>query len=123
MRKSSGILVAACLLVATPALAGSLDFNNGEASWRSTRCEKPVPTTVDTKITSETRGNELNALIAQRNAYADKVQAYMNCISKEAENDQSVTGQAIASGAQKEIDAVRADLDKVYGAPRSPSAK
>ncbi|MDD3371587.1 MAG: hypothetical protein PHE27_07165 [Alphaproteobacteria bacterium] len=123
MRKSTGLLAAALLLAATPALAGNLDFENGDAVWRSSRCERPVAPKPDMKITPEIRGNDLNALIAQRNAYTEKVQAYMDCVGNEAENDQMVIGQAISTGAQKEIDEARAEVDKVFGAPRTTSAQ
>ncbi len=120
MRISTGVLAAACLLAATPAFAGNLDFANGEAVWHSSRCPKPAAPKADGKVTSETRGNDLNAMIAERNAFADAVQTYMNCVSSEAENDQAVIGQGISAGAQKEIDAARAELDQLYGAPRAP---
>ncbi|MDD4616316.1 MAG: hypothetical protein PHW76_04265 [Alphaproteobacteria bacterium] len=123
MRISTGVLAAACLLSVTPAFAGNIDFNNGEAAWHSSRCQKPIVPMAGSKITSETRGNQLNALIAERNAFADAVQAYMNCVSNEAENDQAVIGQGISAGAQKEIDAAKAELDKLFGSPRTAESK
>jgi len=113
MLKPSRLFLTACLLAATPAFAGNIEFNNGEASWHSLKCTKPVPPPSILEAHPETRGNAMNALIVRRNAYASNVQGYMNCISQEAESDQTILSQTIADSARQEIDAVRKELEKL----------
>jgi subtilase family serine protease len=119
MRKPSGILLTVCLLAATPAFAGDLSFSSGVAAWHSTRCAKPVPPQASVlQANPETPGNDMNAIIVQRNAYADAMQAYMNCVSGEAENDQTVIVEAISSSAQREIDAASAEVARMSSPAR-----
>ena len=113
MFKPSRLFLTACLLASTPAFAGNIEFNNGEASWHSLKCTKPLPPPSILEAHPETRGNAMNTLMARRNAYALSVQSYMNCISQEAETDQTILSQTIADSARQEIDNVRKDLDKL----------
>lgn len=112
MRKSFGLLVAVGLLASTPALAGNLEFKDGDAIWTSVKCTRPTPPESVLDADPETKGSRMNAIMKKRNAYAEEVESYMNCISHEAEGDQSTIVQAISSGAQKEIDAIRAEAQK-----------
>lgn len=111
MRKSFGMFLSICLLSATPALAGDLSFDNGTTAWHSTQCLKPNPPASVLKAQPETSGDEMNALIAKHNAFVDAAQAYMNCVSGEAQHDQSLVNQQIASGAQKAISDMQAEID------------
>lgn len=120
MRKSFGFLLAVGVLAAMPALAGNLTFDNGQPAWHSSTCVKPVPSKSVLAAHPETAGNDMNALISQYNAYADAAQDYMDCISGEAENDQDSIGKAIASGAEAEIAAMRAEVEKLAPSSRVP---
>ena len=113
MRKSSGILLAACLLAATPAMAGNLTFDKDKSTWHSSTCTKPIPPESVITADPETKGNVMNAMVARFNVYAGQAQAYMNCISNEAENDQKVTNDAITSGAQAEIASVKVEIERM----------
>ncbi len=121
MRKS-GILLSACLLAATPAVAGEMTYNGNQASWRSTKCEKPIPPPSLLSAHPETKGNDMNALATQRNAYLDAIQAYMNCISSEAEMDFGIVSHAITAGAQRDIDAAHAEANRTTSAMRPVTA-
>jgi hypothetical protein len=119
MKKCSGILLAACLLVAAPALAGDLTFDNNQTVWRSSKCVRPTPPESVLNANPETKGNAMNRLIVQYNVYADAAQSYMNCIASEAEHDETVIGQAIVSGAQAEFASVIAEAEKASAPLRS----
>lgn len=112
MRKPCGILLAALVVISPPVWAGNIDFNNDEATWRSVNCTRPVPPASVLEANPETKGRAMNALIEERNAYAELVQNYMSCVSKEAEKDQAIINQAIVTSAQKEIDSIRAEAEK-----------
>ena len=111
MRKSFGMFLSTCLLVATPALAGDLSFDNGSTAWHSSQCVKPNSPTSILSAHPETSGDDMNSLIAQHNAFVDAAQAYMNCVSGEAQHDQSLVNQQIANGAQKTIADMQAEIN------------
>lgn len=117
MRKSLGFLTLLALVAATPAFAGNLSFENGRTAWHSTQCQKPVAPPSLTGAGSETAGNDMNALMGQYNAYVDAAQAYMNCLSNEAERDQSMVNQSIAASAQQTIAAMQSEV--TAAAPRA----
>jgi hypothetical protein len=105
-------LIAAVMLVAAPALAGNLTFDGGQTVWHTTQCQKPTPPTSVLGANPETRGEQMNSLISQHNAYVDAAQTYMNCISNEADRDQTMVNQAIASGAQHEIAGMQDEINR-----------
>ncbi len=53
----------------------------------------------------------MNTLSGQRNAYVDAMQAYMNCISNDAHQDQALISQTITSSAQKAIADAMAEVN------------
>lgn len=116
MKKSLGILAVLAVMAAMPAFAGNLSFENGRTAWHTTQCQKPVAPASVASANSETAGNDMNALMSQYNAYVDAAQAYMSCISSEAERDQSMVNQAIAASAQQAIAAVQSEVSAA--APR-----
>ncbi|MFA5040099.1 MAG: hypothetical protein WC464_00500 [Bdellovibrionales bacterium] len=122
MKNTSGILLAACLLAASPSMAGNLTFDNGQPQWHTTNCPKPVPPESIMNADPETAGNNMNALLSKYNAYAQDAQTYMNCISNEAAEDQKTIGHTITTGAQDEITAMHDVVEKMY-APLRGSQK
>jgi hypothetical protein len=120
MRTLFGTILTACLFVAAPVFAGDLTFDNNQTVWHSSKCTRPVPPQSVQSVDPETKGNAMNALVAKRNAFADEAQEYMNCVSREAENDQNVIIQAITSGAQQEIDSVLAETKKLSVPMQTP---
>jgi len=113
MSKTSGILMAACLLAAMPAWAGDLTFENGGATWHPAKCTKPVPPESVLNADAETKGEKMNALITAYNTYATAAQAYVNCVSKEADADQQSINLAITAGAKSEITSVLTESEKL----------
>ena len=111
MRKMTAILMGVAVLAATPAFAGNLTFDGGVTAWHSTQCTKPMPPASITGANSEAEGEQLNSLISQHNAYVDAAQNYMNCISNEADRDQTMVSQAIASGANRTIAATQDEVN------------
>jgi hypothetical protein len=121
MRMLTGTLLAVCLLAAAPSFAGDLSFDNNQTTWHSTKCTKPVPPTQSVvSVDSETRGNAINSKVVKYNAFASAAQDYMDCVSREAENDQNVIFQAIAMSAQQDIDEVRTEAQKLSIPVRTP---
>ncbi len=121
MSKTSGILATACLLVAAmPAWAGDLTVKEGGPVWRPAKCVRPVPPESVMDADAETRGDKMNALIKAYNVYAANAQAYVNCVSDEAEADQRAIDQAITSGAKDEITSVLTESEKLSVPLRGP---
>ncbi|MDR3448550.1 MAG: hypothetical protein P4M15_02155 [Alphaproteobacteria bacterium] len=116
-------LLAACLLAASPALAGNLTFDNGQTAWHSTQCTAPVPPDSVIGAASDTPGNDMNSLVAQHNIYVDEAQKYMDCISQEADRDQVMVNQAIASSAQHIVAQTQADVERAAAPLRARQEK
>jgi hypothetical protein len=123
MLKSYGVFLSACLLAATPVFAGDLTLAGGQTTWHSTQCTKPNPPASVLKADRETSGNDMNALVAQHNAYVDAAQNYMNCVSNEATHDQTAVSQQIAAAAQTVIADVKGEIDSDAQALRSRQQK
>lgn len=112
MRKSFIAYTAIFMLMAAPAVAGNLTFNNGKTSWISTQCKKPAPPASVLAAEPETAGNDMNALIDKHNVYVNEAQNYMNCISSEAEHDQNMVNQEIMAGAKNAITAMQTEINR-----------
>jgi hypothetical protein len=110
-----GFIMIASLASGT-ALAGSLTVDNGNTDWHPTGCTAPKAPPSILKANSETRGEDMNVLAAQYNRYVRQAQDYMNCVSKESEEDSTNTSQAINAAAQKIINDTSADVKRL-GAP------
>ncbi len=110
MRISSGIWMTAFLLASVPSFAGNLALENGRNIWIPS-CTKPTSPASVLNAHPETAGNEMNSISAQQNAYVDAMQAYMNCISNDAQQDQMLINQAITSSAQKAISEAMAEAN------------
>jgi len=119
MRKSLLASLFVLTVIATPAVAGNLTFNNGKTAWVSTQCKKPVAPASVLKAEPETAGNDMNALIDKHNVYVTEAQNYMNCISSEAERDQNAVNQQIMDGAREAISAMQAEIDGFSGPLRA----
>jgi hypothetical protein len=103
MRHPTLILTAVALIASAPAFAGNLTFDGGQTAWHSTQCTKPMPPASVMGAKSDAESDQLNSMVSQHNAYVDAAQNYMNCISNEADRDQTMVNQAITTGAQKTI--------------------
>jgi hypothetical protein len=118
MRHYPTLVAAIALLAATPAFAGNLTFDGGQTAWHTTQCTKPMPPTSVYSAQPDTQGDQMNSLISQHNAFVDAAQNYMNCISNEADRDQTMVNQAIASGAQREITAMQDEVNRTAASLR-----
>ena len=112
MRKCSALILTVCLVAATPSFAGNLTLENGQTSWQSTQCQKPVPPNSIMGAEADTAGEDMNSLVGQHNAYVDAAQNYMNCISNEADRDQTLVNQQITSGARAAITEMQSEVDR-----------
>lgn len=98
----SGLII--MLSLTASAWAGNISSSNGQPVWQSSACNVPVEPPLLSQIDREAEASQVNALIEKYNVYAQTVQAYMNCVSKEAQNDQGAISNAITSSAQATID-------------------
>jgi hypothetical protein len=96
-------------LFALPALAGSVTITNGQVTWQSNQCQAPATPAMG-KPNSETRANDMNARVTEYNNYASAAQAYMNCLSNEAQHDAGAVSQSIAGQAQVLISAAQQNV-------------
>ena len=118
MRIMTGVLVAVVVASAVPARAGSLGLTEGKIQWQSTRCPEPVMPASLLAADSETSASGMNTLLEDYNAYAGKMQEYMNCVSDEGQGDaisvsQSIVGQAqdVVQAAQGKVSALLDTLE------------
>ena len=110
MRSVSLIALVAVLVLAAPALAGNATFTDGRGGWQSTKCKPPMSPNAALARDPETAANDLNEQIAKHNEYVAEAQAYMNCISQEAQQDADAASQSITRAAQTLIQQVQADV-------------
>lgn len=105
MRTITGTTLALLLtLVTVPAFAGNLIVSNGNSQWQSTGCTEPVAPASLLSADKESAANDLNQKMQGYNSYAASAQAYMDCVSKEAEGDANVANQTISQSAQRTIE-------------------
>jgi hypothetical protein len=107
------------LFTAFPAYAGTYNLDDkGQLAWKPDHCDLPAPPPALREANSETAANDMNARATQYNAYVKEAQAYMNCVSTEAEKDATAAGQSVVNSGQGIIDKTQADLEKL-----KPTAK
>ena len=104
-------IVALMVLAAVPpAMAGTVNFVDGRGSWQPSGCALPqAPSSLSSN--PEAAANDLNAGWAMHNQYAEAAQAYMNCVSAEAQRDGSATAQMISQTAQNLISQMQASVE------------
>ncbi len=101
---SLALLALTMAAFSAPAMAGTLTFANGQATWQSTQCTEPKAPPSLLEADRHTPAEGMNVLMTQYNQYAQQMQAYMDCLSNEAQNDSGVAGQAIVTSARGIID-------------------
>ena len=100
--------------------AGTVTMANGQVMWQSTQCPAPQKPPALAALNPETAANDVNALSIQHNTYAAQVQAYMDCMSKEAELDANLTAKGIIASAQAQIQAAQVSVDASGALLRRP---
>ncbi len=117
MRTFSILAFAAVLaLVSGVASAGNLTLANGKAQWQSSTCTEPTMPPSLLVVDKETSAGDMNTLMENYNAYANNMQSYMNCVSKEADADQTITNQAIVQSAEVSIGAAQSKVRGLHDA-------
>jgi len=100
------------VFLATPVLAGNLTYSDGKGSWTPTSCQKPQPLAA-VKHDPEASAEFLNARFMEHRKYVNDAQDYMNCLSKEAQQDSASASQMIVGIAESEIGKTHAEATKV----------
>ena len=105
------LLATAFLLAASPAFAGTLQYQNGQTSWEPTTCTAPAaPTFMGTN--SDRSGNALSANVEAYNQYSAAVQAFLTCVSGEANQDLANISAQIGGQVQQVQGAWQQELAK-----------
>ncbi len=110
MRAFYSFLFLFLLMATTPVLAGNVTYADMRGRWVSTQCTAPATPAALSKD-SEAAADDLNAQRAAHNQYVMDAQAYMTCLTKEAERDAEATGILVTKSAQALIDKAAADLN------------
>ncbi len=107
------LLLSAAVLALTPAAqAGNLNYVDGRSSWTSTMCTHPArPASLAAH--PDTEANDLNEQVNAYNKYTIQVQAYMECLSREAERDIAGAQQTVTGEAQKSMKAAQGELKQI----------
>ncbi len=104
------ILAAAMLMaLASPALAGTITFSNGQGVWQSTNCPQPMPPSV-AHVNSETAASRMNGVVVNYNEYSQQQQAYMNCLTREAKMDADAAGSIVMQSLAGQVQAAQDTL-------------
>jgi hypothetical protein len=108
-RLISLLILAFLLLPALPAHAGTVTATDGNGSWVSTKCTAPqYPTALPNN--PEIDADSLNGQMMLYNQYVAQTDAYMNCVSQEAQSDAASSGQVIIRAAQAIIQQTQAQV-------------
>ena len=118
MRVPFYALILVASLWAGTASAGSLNFADGRGTWQSTQCQQPQPP-AGLSGDPEAAANNLNAQWVEHNQYAEAAQAYMNCLSAEAQRDANAASATISQTAQSAIQQMQASVESLAARLRS----
>jgi hypothetical protein len=119
MRVNVCVFLAVILLISTPALAGNVTAANNQVVWQSTQCTAPTAPAALSSADRHSSADDMNKRVTEYNQYVQQVQAYMDCISKEAQTDATSANQSITGSAQKTIDDTRKSVAEL-SAPLQP---
>jgi hypothetical protein len=123
MRVNLGVLAVSLLLV-TSAFAGNITASNNQVTWASTQCTAPsdfVP--IAAPANKRRSAEEANKRVTAYNEYVQKVQDYMDCVSREAQADATTVSQSITASAQKTIEEQRKKTADAASTLTPPSKK
>ncbi len=119
MRLSQFVFFAVSVLASVPAMAGTVTASGGQVNWQSTQCTppaSPAPVVVPSRHHAPpNEAEDVNRRVTAYNDYTSKVQAYMDCISNEAQADAKSISDAIAASAQHTIDDARSHAADMAG--------
>jgi len=109
------------LLVSAPAMAGKVSYVDGVGKWVPSGCTAPAPMAA-MDHNPEAKANALNARVAEHNQFVSVAEAYMNCVSQEAQRDAEAFGQLITSSAQGIINQTQSDISESATRAQAKSA-
>lgn len=89
-------LAAVAISFASAADAGTLTHQNDQTTWEATGCTAPTaPAFMEPSANAS--GNALSANVEAYNQYSQTVQAFLACISAEANQDLAQIGQQVSA--------------------------
>jgi len=112
------VLFIAVLLLASSVQAGTVEVTPAGTVWTSTECRapaKPAALAADPELPAHT----INAHVAEYNDFARAQESYMQCLSREAQNDANATNMAIIRAAQAKISGEEQKVEKLSVALKS----
>ncbi len=109
MRPVLFIALLAVLASSVSAQAGTINATDGRGNWQSTKCMAPQPP-MPMAHDPEAPADAVTAQWTQHNQYVADAQAYMNCVSQEAQADADAVGQIVVRAAQKTIQQTQAQV-------------
>ncbi len=102
---------AALTVTALTAQAGTLTYQNNQVTWEATGCQAPTAPAFMEPGDNRT-GNALSANQEAYNQYAQAVQAFLTCVSNDANQDLAAVGQQVNGQIAQVQAAWQADLQK-----------
>lgn len=108
------LLTASVLALSSGAMAGNLSITDGKTEWKTTGCTEPTEPTSLITANPRKKSTDMNLLVEAYNDYAGKMQAYMDCISKDADTDSAAVTQTISQSAQVSIDAAQKKISAIH---------
>ncbi len=101
------LAILATIIAASPAMAGTLTHSNGKTVWESTGCQQPAKPMFGTGS-----ADMLNANMEAYNTYAQLVQDYLQCVTREANADMQAVNDGITAQLQQVNRAWDAELTR-----------
>ena len=96
------ILAALLVLFSAPAFAGAISLTNGQGTWQSTQCPRPMPPP-SLGLGGEASAVTMNTASENYGQFIAATQAYVNCLSEEAKADLAQTNQMITTSVQAQM--------------------
>lgn len=121
MRMLSVFVLTVVGLFSMDALAGTLTYGDMRGKWQPTGCTAPQSLAAMAK-NPETPANDLNAQITARNKFVQEANAYMQCISQEAQKDADAVGLLVTQSAKAIIDKTQAEIDAAIVSSAQPKS-
>jgi hypothetical protein len=103
----------AVLLCAAPAFAGTLNYSNGRGAWQSTSCQRPVAPAF-AGMGGETSASSMNIAAASYNKFAADTQAYIECLTNEAQQDSKMSGDVTMMSLQKQMQDATDEVSRAH---------
>jgi hypothetical protein len=122
MRSVSLTAFLAVLVLAAPAMAGTLNATDNRGGWQSTKCQAPQPPAA-VPHDPEADADSVTAQWTAHNQYVEVAQAYMNCLSQEAQADSTAAGQIITRSAQMLIQQTQEQISANAGRLQNKAAQ